>query len=73
MGSATPLITVNDRFNVWGIYVELQSKVYLKIRCSVTWNLHSFAKPQNVKLCLFGYSSEPSVITVEETKTMFLV
>ena len=47
--------------------------VYLKLQCSSLWHLLSFAEKCNVKIRSFGYSLGPSVITLEEPNTMFLV
>ena len=47
--------------------------VYLKLQCSVSWYLWSFAEKYNVKIHLFDYRLGPLVITLEEPNTMFLV
>ena len=47
--------------------------VYLKFQSSVLWQLLSFAEKYNVKICSFGYRLGPSVITLKEPNTMFLV
>ena len=47
--------------------------VYLKMQCSVLWHLLSFAEKYNVKIRSFGYRLGPSVITLKEPNTMFLV
>ena len=47
--------------------------VYLQLECSCLWHLLSFAEKCNVKIHSFGYHLGPSVITIEEPDTMFLV
>ena len=63
-------------FSLW--IAKIFSKIllcsfYFKLQCSVLWQLLLSAQKFNVKIRSFGYSFEPSVITLKEPRTMFLV